>query len=101
MRLPSFPNDWDDEKITQFLISNEYHSIRKLPDGTWAAITRLLYTAGLCVGLDAFGWAARYCFDDTSKAVCELYKIQSLTEVPSGFIAQRGDVAAFKKKLPL
>ena len=98
MKLPSFPDGWDDEKITQFLLDNEYHSIVKLPDGTWAALTKLLYTTGLCVGLDDLGWAARYCFKDTGKAVSELCKLKRMTEAPSGFIAQRGGVTVFEER---
>lgn len=96
LNLPSFPPEMDEAAIRAMLADNGYEHVRQLPDGTWAGLTRLIFTTGLCVGMDDLGWAARYCFEQYDKALLELACLQSIHQTPQGFIAQRGTTDFFK-----
>lgn len=40
-----------------------YTSVRRLPSGELAGITKMAYTFGLVVGLDDTGYRGRYCYE--------------------------------------
>lgn len=81
--------DTEDAAFVAMLQENRYYSIRKLPDGTYAALGKLLFTTAIHTGLNHHGWAYRYCFDDPKLAQRELDKLEDMDDTPSGFIARR------------
>ena len=79
-----------DPVFLAFLTANNYTNLRELPDGTVAGLQKLLFTTAICTGLDSFGWAYRWCFDDPALAASELAKLESMDDEPTGYIARRG-----------
>lgn len=78
-----------DDQFRKLLESNDYTEIRKLPDGTWVGLTPLLFSVGLCIGLDPIGWARRYDYDNIALARAEIRKLERGDEVPAGWIDRR------------
>jgi hypothetical protein len=69
---------------------NGYLFVRKLDDGTWVGLTRMIYTWGLCVGLSqGDGYERRYCYEDQLLAINEIQRMKSSEDIPSGWIARR------------
>lgn len=73
----------------EYLEKMGYISVRQLNDGTWVGLTDLLFTTGLCIGLDLFGWQKRYCFEDPNKAFLEILRLKTFESAPTGWIAKR------------
>ena len=78
------------EGFHAFLAENGYFEIRELPDGTTAALHRLLYTTAICTGLDSSGWVYRWCYADPALASAELAKLEAMDDKPLGYAAHRG-----------
>lgn len=85
----SGPVDMDDDQFRAFLAKDGYTHIRRLDDGTWVALVSLIFATGLCMGLDRFGWARRYDYDDPGRAIVELIKLERGDQVPAGWIDRR------------
>jgi len=66
-----------------------YFQVRQLDDGTWVGLIPLMFTTGLCIGLDEVGYAKRYCFKEAMKAWFESMQLINFDDVPSGWIAKR------------
>ena len=45
-----------------------YESARMLPNGEIAAVMRMLFTAGLFVGVDSYAWRTRFCYETLQEA---------------------------------
>lgn len=73
----------------EFFEEMEYLYVRQLDDRTWVGLTPLLFTTGLCLGLDEFGWKRRYCFKTSATAISELAKLKTIDDVPTGWVAKR------------
>lgn len=76
------------DELEAFCRAN-YHTVRKLPDGTLVALHRLMFTLAIFVDLNQWGYEKRYCFKDFDLARSEFEKLQSVDDVPTGFIARR------------
>lgn len=88
------PHDFEiDPELAAFLRENGFHTLRKLPDGTYAGLLTLLFTTAIHTGLSWGGWAYRYCYEDPKRAVLELYKLSEMDEAPAGYVARRGGAA--------
>ena len=83
------PVQMDDDQFRAFLTKDGYEHIRKLDDGTWVGIVPLMFSVGLCMGLDRIGWDRRYCYEDRALAVAEIAKLERGDQVPQGWIAKR------------
>lgn len=79
----------DDSAFVAMLLRNNYQHIRRLPDGTYAALYKLMFTMAICTGLNGTGYAYRWCFDDEARAFSELQKLENMDDEPTGFIARR------------
>ncbi len=77
-------------ELQQLLDENHYYEARELPDGTVAALYRLMFTTAICTGIDDFGYAYRWCFEDPALALRQLSLLQSMDEEPVGYVARRG-----------
>ena len=73
----------------QFLAENGYFNVRELPDGTFAALYRLMFTTAICTGLTELGWAYRWCFEDPALAASELARMDAMDDEPTGYVARR------------
>lgn len=68
-------DDWPEEEVHDYLTTKcgIIHA-RKLEDGSWCGLMKLLYTLSVCMGIsptDAYCY--RWCFEDPAEAV-HLYK---------------------------
>lgn len=77
------------ETLVAYLATQGYTHVRVLPDGTIAGLVELMFTTGLCMGLNETSWQKRYCFEQRSDAMDALQGLTSLTDEPSGWIARR------------
>lgn len=75
----------------KFFEDQGYTNVRQLPDGSFAGLVPLIYTVGLCIGLDEINWKKRFCFEDYKRALLELEKLESIDDEPvDGWVARRG-----------
>lgn len=70
----------------------EYPAVRVLPDGSVAALERLLTTTAVLLGCDLWGWERRFCFTDPATAREQFDKLQSEEDELTGWVARRPDV---------
>lgn len=71
-------------------LGSEYPmGIRRLPDGSIAAMYKLLYTTGLVLGVDRYGYSRRFCFACPVLALEAFEALVSEDDVPQGWIARR------------
>jgi hypothetical protein len=54
--------------LTTFLQTQGYRAIKMLNTGELAALHDEIYTTGLCIGLDEFGYRTRYCYETHHEA---------------------------------
>lgn len=66
-----------------------YLSVRRLPDGSIAALGDLMFTRAIFLGCNPLGWERRFCFDDRKRANAEFNKLVSEDDEPTGWIARR------------
>lgn len=78
-----------DAEKKAYLEANGYYAVEKMPDGHWKGLTRLMFTTAICLGLDSISLRYRFCFDDPAVALAELQKLNSLDDVPAGWLACR------------
>jgi hypothetical protein len=84
------------EEFTAFLVENGYKDIKVLENGTFIATIDLMFTRGLCVGLNWDNWESRYCYPDRELASRAAREMVSDDEPPlPGYIAQRGRIRDF------
>lgn len=75
--------DWDDAKVLAYLEKNAYTDARKLEDGSWVAIHRLLFAWSICTDISPMSpYAYRWCFQDKEEADYFLANIKEFDEVP-------------------
>jgi hypothetical protein len=68
---------------------NNYDCVRVLPDGSIAALSRLMFTTGLFLGVSRWGYERRYCFESDAAASAALEAAQSQDDEPAGWVARR------------
>jgi len=56
-----------DDELVQFLESNGYRNVRKI-GGVWCGLMDYLTTRSITVGLDAFTFERRYCYQNRAEA---------------------------------
>lgn len=72
-----------DNEIKAWIEANHYLMPRKLDDGSWVAISRLMYTWAVCVDMDEVtAYRYRWCFGDITEALHFLSTIKEFDEVP-------------------
>lgn len=63
---------------------------RRLDDGTYVAIGRLMFTTALFIGVGAITpYRRRYCFTTLGNALGEYYELQTGDDEPEGWVARR------------
>ena len=77
------------ELVIWLLESGDYLDARVLPDGSVAALIRLIYTKAICLGCSRAGFESRFCFSDFELAHQRFAELQSEDDEPAGHIARR------------
>lgn len=63
---------------------------KRLADGTYVGIVRLLYTMAICIDVSEYtAYQRRYCYQDTAACLKEYELLESGRDVPQGWIAKR------------
>lgn len=71
-------------------LAENYAEVRRLPDGSYAGLNRLLYTTAIFLDLDAWGYGRRFCFESDTTARERFAALQSADDEPAGYVAKRG-----------
>ncbi len=66
-----------------------YLGVQRLPDGSYATLTRLLTTLAICLGVDKTGWSRRFCYRDITECLVAWEHLASKQDEPTGWIARR------------
>lgn len=77
------------ESLAARLPSMGYIAARVLPDGSVAALVRLISTRAICLGCTEEGWSRRFCFKDQALADQRFAELVTEDDVPAGFVARR------------
>jgi hypothetical protein len=86
------------KKFLSFLEENKYKDVKVLDNGTVIGTIDLMFTRGLCVGLNWDGWESRYCYEDRELASRAASEMVSDDHPPlPGYIAQRGLIRDFSE----
>lgn len=85
--------DESDAELADWLAQN-YDRVRQLPDGSFATLSPLMFTTGLYLGVNRWGFERRYCFKDSARAVAAFEALQSENDEPTGWIARRPETPA-------
>lgn len=55
--------------IYQQLTAEGYQCVRVTTSGKYVGVMGFIYTAGLCIGLDKYGYERRYCYATKREAI--------------------------------
>lgn len=75
----------DEEKFIEEL-RPYYHSMRKLNDGRWIGVHRLLYHWTLHIDISPWGYEDRYCYPNLEDAQKALEVWDGTGDPPSGWV---------------
>lgn len=88
------------EGLLKYLRDNGYKDLKVLENGTVVGTCDLMFTRGLCVGLDWLSWESRYCYEDRELASRAAAAYVDDDELPlPGYIATRGIDILQRKRL--
>lgn len=82
------------DKLLSELQQQGFELVRRLPDGSYAALGHLLYTTAIYLGLNAWGYHRRFCFESAVLALQRFNELQSEDDEPQGYIARRPEHAS-------
>ena len=83
------PGDQDD--FTRRMIAElGYIGAKRLQDGRYAGLQRLMFTIAICLDVtEASPYRRRYCYEDAADALANFAAIKSLDASPWGYVASR------------
>ena len=73
------------------LLANGYVRCIVLPTGEIAGLHQMLYTCGLVVGLNDFGWRTRFCYESKEEAQKALDAWDGRGDPPGPWIKSKPD----------
>jgi hypothetical protein len=79
-----------DKRLAQELRCQGYDCVRQLPDGRIIGVHKLLHTTGLFVGLNAAGYAYRYCYETRPQAIAAANAWDGAGHPPGPWIKLKG-----------
>lgn len=93
MQIPNQDmSDWSEEDKTLYddlVMSNSYIAVRRLPDGSFAAIGSLIFTTAIYMDLTLFGYGRRFCYAKPTDAIREFLALKDECTEPTGWLARR------------
>ena len=66
-----------------------YSHVKKLADGAWLGVSRMLFTTALMVGVDRLGYKRRYCYEHTHEAVAALEAWDGTDDPPGPWLVEK------------
>lgn len=86
------------DEFTEALMGPDFGFIvaKRLDDGTYVGITKLMFTWGLCIGITTHtAYTKRFCYEDASECLHQYVKLAQVDQEPIGWIARRPEPADF------
>lgn len=81
-----------DPELMEELMQNGYSIIMRVPGRGVCAVIRMVYTVGLCYGLDKTGYRGRYCYETLQEAISALALWDGTGDPPGDWIKHKGRV---------
>lgn len=86
----SFSSMTDDE-VSKWLIENGITKFRKLKDGEWICLYKLMFTMSVCCGVDMGSmYKYRWCFADHKEAEKFFNECENYDDIPSSRKSLKG-----------
>lgn len=60
--------------LQEILTKEGYTDLRYIEGRGWCGLMRFVFTTGLCIGIDAYGYYGRYCYSDRLDALSNLHE---------------------------
>lgn len=80
----------DNQELIEHLKVDGYTNLRQLADGCIVGTIDLMYTRGVCIGLNEWSWERRYCYQDRGMATVACNALMSEDDEPlAGYVAMR------------
>lgn len=91
------PSEQQDSFTEQLLAEDGgFVLAKKLEDGTYVGVTRLMFTLALCIGITPTTmYVKRFCFNDAAACMEEYANIKTKDDEPEGWIARRPEPVGF------
>lgn len=79
-----------DDFTRRMLAELGFVGAKRLADGTYVGVQRLMFTLAICVGTtERSPYQRRYCYDDAAECLGQFAAIRNCDDTPSGYIAYR------------
>lgn len=59
-------------RAIQWWTANGYTNLKKMPDGQWCGLMRLMFTTAVVAGLNSWGYEDRWCYHEFEDALTAL-----------------------------
>lgn len=82
-------SDEDKQLYDELVMGSSYIAVRRLPDGSFAALGSLIFTTAIYMDLTLFGYGRRFCYKNSMKALSEFINLKDECTEPTGWIARR------------
>lgn len=79
----------DDTQLHDLLVKEGYLFPRKLPNGEWLALKKMLYTTGLFIIENKTSWRTRWCYENHNDALAALVYFDGVGDPPGPWIKQK------------
>lgn len=82
------------DDFTRWLLDKDanggsYIGAKRLPDGSYAAVVKLVSTEAICLGVTYGGIEKRYCYDQLANLLIAFHQLQSQHDEPTGWLSSR------------
>jgi len=77
---------------TEQIIKMGYEKPRQLPDGTWCALYRMIYTVGVIVDITEIFYGHRFCYKHYENAEQALLSMSHIDDDPIGYIKRKPEL---------
>ena len=78
------------KKLHDFLIEQGYFEVRQVEGRGYCALMRMMFTIGLFVGMDKYGYLGRYCYPDLRSALDAMREWDGMNDPPGPWIKYKG-----------
>lgn len=80
----------DNEAIEEAIHNSNYLASRCTESGIWLAVAKFIYTYGLLVKVDEYGYSGRYCYEKSTDALVAMASWDCTGHPPGPWIKYKG-----------
>lgn len=77
-------------ELQEILAKEGYTDLRYIEGRGWCGLMRFVFTTGLCIGIDAYGYYGRYCYSDRLDALSNLHEWDGKEDPDGNWIKYKG-----------